>query len=451
MVAIQDQSTFRQEKPTHVDVRRLRLVVVEGPNFVVRGQSVIKTWESTGDRFSIGKHPSNEVVIEHDSVSRFHCEIVILERGPRVRDLVSRNGTILDGVDIEVAFPRDRSLLRLGKVLLRIEWLDATTPVPLSARAEFGAMVGSSLAMRACFSEMERAAKCEATVLFLGETGTGKTTAAEAIHFRSTRSKAPFMVVDCSTLPSLLMESELFGHEKGAFTGADRMRKGAFEDANGGTVFLDEIAELPLELQAKLLRVIETKQIRRLGNTEEIKVDVRIMAATHKDLRAEMNAGRFRQDLYYRLEVLPIRLPALRERVEDIPRLAEKLLTSLRVAPETQAKLLVPETLTTLKRAAWSGNIRELRNYLERSAIFEEALPLQGHVLPVANEAIDARRTLAAERDRIVEAFERKYLLALLALHENNVTRAARAADISRNHLYRLIHKYGIGLPWNDK
>lgn len=442
-----DKSTFRQEKPTHFDVRRLRLVVVEGPPLVIGGRSVGKTWDSTGERFSIGKHPSNEVVIEDESVSRFHCEIVILERGPRLRDLVSRNGTLLDGVEIEVAFPRDRSLLQLGKVLVRIEWLDSTSPVPLSQRSEFGAMVGSSLTMRACFSEMERAAKCAATVLFLGETGTGKSTAAEAIHLESARSKAPFMVVDCSTLPPQLMESELFGHEKGAFTGADRMRKGAFEVADGGTVFLDEIAELAPDLQAKLLRAIETRTIRRVGNTEDMKVNVRIMAATHKDLRAEMNAGRFRQDLYYRLEVLPVRLPALRERSEDIPQLAEKLLAGLGVAPEIRARLLVQTTLVELKRATWSGNIRELRNYLERCAIFEQALPLHDQVLAAGSDVIDARRTLTEERDRIVETFERKYMQASLQLHENNVARAARTADISRNHFYRLLHKYGIVLP----
>lgn len=439
-----ENSTFRQETTTKVDVRRFRLVVVEGPNFSVQGKSAGKSWESSGDRCSIGKHPANDLTIDDASVSRFHCEIRIHARGPRIHDLGSSNGTMLDGVNIEAAYPRDRSLIRLGSVLLRLELLNATNPVPLSGRVEFGSLVGSSAAMRVCYSEMERAARCSSTVLFLGETGTGKTTAAEVIHLESHRSKAPFIVVDCGTLPPQLMESELFGHEKGAFTGADKLRRGAFEEADEGTVFLDEIAELPLDLQVKLLRVIETRKIRRIGNVHDIKVDVRIMAATHKDLRTEMNAGRFRQDLYYRLEVLPVRLPALRERPEDIPALAKELLEKMGVNDEIKAKLLRQETLAELQGAAWSGNIRELRNYLERCAIFEQALPIRSGELPAMEDVLDVRRTLAQVRDRVIETFEKKYLQAVLEKHGGNVTKAAQAAGISRIHFHRLLHKYGI-------
>lgn len=444
MMVTAEKSTFRQETKTNVDVRRFRLVVVEGPNLGVQGKNVGRSWESSGDRCSIGKHPANDLTIDDASVSRFHCEIRIHERGPRIHDLGSSNGTLLDGVNIEAAHPRDRSLIRLGSVLLRLELLEATNPVPLSGRVEFGSLVGSSSAMRACYAEMERAARCSSTVLFVGETGTGKTTAAEAIHLESQRSKAPFIVVDCGTLPPQLMESELFGHEKGAFTGADKLRRGAFEEADEGTVFLDEIAELPLDLQVKLLRVIETRKIRRIGNVHDIKVDVRIMAATHKDLRTEMNAGRFRQDLYYRLEVLPVRLPALRERPEDIPHIAQKLLQEMNVGEEIKANLLRKETLAELQRVAWAGNIRELRNYLERCAIFERALPIRNGELPAMEDVLDLRRTLAQERDRVIEKFEKKYLRAILEEHGGNVTKAARAAGISRIHFHRLLHKYGI-------
>lgn len=229
-----DKSTFRQASETQINVRRFRIVVVDGPEIVIAGTTGATSWESTFDQCAIGAHPSNDVVIRASSVSRFHCEIKIHERGPRISDLGSTNGTFLDGVRIEAAFVRDGSLLRLGRVVLRFELLGQTNRLPLSSRCEFGGMVGSSVAMRACFAEMERAAKSNATVLFTGETGTGKTTAAEAIHRESAQRNGSFLVVDCSTLAPLLIESELFGHIKGAFTGATSDRVGAFEQAEGG-------------------------------------------------------------------------------------------------------------------------------------------------------------------------------------------------------------------------
>lgn len=442
-MSLKDRSTFRQELGTRLDVRRFRLVIVDcpdpPPNDLKRGLS----WESTLDCCALGYDPANDFVLSEKAVSGFHCEIKIEHRGARIRDLKSRNGTFVDGVSVESAFLRHGSTIRLGHVILRFELLDQSNPLPISERTQFGDMVSSSAAMRCCFAVMERAAAYDATILFEGETGTGKTTAAEAIHRESKRKNGMFLVVDCGALPPDLIDDELFGHKKNAFTGANDWRKGVFEEAEGGTVFLDEIGELPLDLQAKLLRVIETREVRRLGVNTPIKVDVRIMAATHRDLRSEMNANKFRTDLYYRLAVLRTRIPPLRERPEDIPQLVDRLLDKLGATPQFKANLCSPEFMSALQRAAWPGNIRELRNYLERCVVFDCVVPTDTQETS-SSFSVDASQPYKGEKARAQDAFEREYLQKLLLLHGGNVTRAAAGAKIARVYLHKLLRKHRI-------
>jgi two-component system response regulator GlrR len=405
-----------------------------------------RSCESRADRCTIGSHESNDLLLADGAVSRFHCEITIDERGARVRDLGSRNGTMLDGVQVVEGFLRDGSILRLGRSNVRFTLADAKNPLPLSTRDRFGGLLGGSMRMRATFAQLERAATTDFTVLLEGETGTGKEAAADSIHQASARRRGPFVVVDCSALPKDLLESELFGHERGAFTGADARRVGVFEEAAGGTVFLDEIGELPLELQPKLLRVIEQREVRRVGSNTPHSVDVRLIAATNRDLRAETNAGRFRVDLYYRLAVVRVPLPPLRDRSEDIALLVDHFLDAASATQLVRDALTAPAFLEQLAAHSWPGNVRELRNYVQRCAALREALALDADIASRGKRATggggsyeDARRSALAE-------FERKYVMDLLATHET-VSAAARAAGIARVYLHRLIRKHGHKHP----
>jgi transcriptional regulator with PAS, ATPase and Fis domain len=305
--------------------------------------------------------------------------------------------------------------------------------------------------MRQAFALLESAAASDATVLIVGETGTGKELAAEAVHEASSRRDAPFIIVDCGALPRELMESELFGHEKGAFTGAQNARAGAFEAAHGGTLFLDEIGELELELQPKLLRALERRHVRRVGSNQYRDVNVRVIAATNRSLEREVNAQRFRSDLYYRLAVLEVRLPALRERREDIPTLVEAILDHLGAKQRPEAAALrTPATAATLSRHPWPGNVRELRNYVERSLVMSSLPPLASSTgdfdaAPGGTRVdVDARQPYRDARDVALRDFERAYIEKLLELHGGNVRAAARAAGIDRKYLYRLMWRHSL-------
>jgi len=291
---------------------------------------------------------------------------------------------------------------------------------------------------------LERAAASDATVLLTGETGTGKEAAAESIHTASVRGEGPFIVVDCGAIPPNLLESELFGHEKGAFTGAVAARKGAFEAASGGTIFLDEVGELTLDLQPKLLRALEKREVKRVGSNEYVPVDVRVIAATNRELRAEVNAKRFRSDLYYRLAVLEVRLPPLRERPEDIPPLVERILLDIDAANRPEAQVVRDgEFLDQLTGHPWPGNVRELRNHIERSLALREPAALEGDVGDLGASA-SAAVPLKIARERWTRSFERRYVEDALRRHQNNVAAAARAAGVGRMYFYRLLWKYGL-------
>jgi transcriptional regulator with PAS, ATPase and Fis domain len=420
-------------------VRRFRLTVVGGPN---SGQ----TYTSSGDRTVIGTHESAELILADRTVSRFHCEITFSDGRLAIKDLGSRNGTLIDGVAVMHAHLRSGALLTIGQTQLRFDLGTDHVRIPLSGRDRFGIMVGNSQAMRAAFALLERAASSDATVLLEGETGTGKEAAADSIHRESSRANAPFVVVDCGAIPPDLLESELFGHERGAFTGAVAARQGAFEAAHGGTIFLDEIGELPTDLQPKLLRVLERREIKRVGTNTYSAVDVRVIAATNRNLRSEVNARKFRSDLYYRLAVIEVRLPPLRERQEDLPLLVENILQSQGATDRTEAQGLRSQAfMADLSRHPWPGNVRELRNYVERCLALREQTPLvpQGDVESRGVE-VDVNVPLKASREKWTRSFERRYLEQILSRHGDNVTAAARAAGVDRIYFYRLLWRHGL-------
>ncbi len=418
------------------EVTRLRVAVVEGPD---AGLSV----ESTHGRLSIGTHASNDLTLTDRSVSRFHCELELDRQGAWVRDLESTNGTELDGVRLGRGGVRESSWLRLGRSTLQLHFAEPLS-LPLSECSSFGSLVGSSPAMRRVFALLQRAAESDATVLIHGETGTGKEGAAEAIHQQGARSRAPFVVVDCSALPANLLEAELFGHEAGAYTGALKKRLGAFQQASGGTIFLDELGELPLELQPKLLRVLEERKVRPLGSDHYRPVDVRVLAATHRDLRQLVNQGSFRADLYYRLAVVLVTLPALRERPEDIPLLAKHLAESLVSDPAVRTKVLDDTFYRRLERASWPGNVRELRNYVERCLVMQQVVPLQSQSETPAPNSSHDHLSFGQAKALVVEEFERNYLRRLLERSNGNLSQAARTANLDRPHLYKLLNRYGL-------
>jgi two-component system, NtrC family, response regulator GlrR len=395
---------------------------------VVEGFDAGKRIESTSDELSIGTSDGNDLQLGDPSVSRHHCVIRVVPRGLMVTDLKSRNGTTISGIEIATAtVPTDTELvIGLSRVRLRI--LDRELSQPLSPVSHLGGLVGASPEMRRMYSMIERAAASTTTILVEGETGTGKELVAEAIHDASPRRRNPLVTIDCGALSHALAESELFGHERGAFTGADVSRAGVIEEAAGGTVFLDEVGELPLELQPLLLRVLENRTVRRVGSSEQRPVDVRFVAATHRDLRAMVNAKAFRADLYFRLNVLRIVVPPLRERADDIEALATRFWCTLRDdAPP-------PALLRHVRVQPWPGNVRELRNAIERVALVGwKSLPSDA-----------PRNSYLQAKAEANDAWEREWIGRLLDAHEGNLSRASRAAQMGRTRLRELARRHGL-------
>ncbi len=400
---------------------------------VVAGPDAGKRVDSDGEELSIGTAEGNALVLSDRAASRHHCTITASDAGFLLRDLDSTNGTKLGGYKVGSAHLKTGATLDVGRSKLRFDVSDDSITAPLSASEQFGMVLGKSAAMRRIFAMLPRIAGSGSTVLLEGETGTGKTLLASAIHDASPRSAGPFSVVDCAAMTPTLIESQLFGHVRGAYTGATESRQGAFVAAQGGTVFLDEVGELPLELQPKLLRVLEERVVTPLGDTASLPIDVRVIAATNRDLREEVNHGNFRADLFYRLHVLRLRVPPLRERPDDIELLARHFWAQCGDGP------LAAEVIDAWRRQRWSGNVRELRSAVERAALLGD--PALG--APVAPSA-DPGKPFRAAKDEVVRRFEVDYLTRLYQQHQGNISRAARAARMDRNHLRELLRKYGI-------
>ncbi|ACG71555.1 two component, sigma54 specific, transcriptional regulator, Fis family [Anaeromyxobacter sp. K] len=357
---------------------------------------------------------------------------------------------------LEKPFDPDAALAVVARAAEHKRLADAARRDDASAGepSSFHNLVGRSARMRAVYGLLDKAAGLDITVLLLGETGTGKELAARAIHYHSARRERRFVPVNCGALPAELVESELFGHARGAFTGAAAAKAGLFEEAQGGSLFLDEVGELPLPAQVKLNRALQEREIRRVGDTQPLKVDVRVIAATHRDLREEVRAGRFREDLFYRLHVFPVTLPPLRERAEDVPLLAQHFLAKhARALRRELAGGFEPEALRRLAGYPWPGNVRELENAVERAVAVSSGdrvrvadLPAEvAGAAPVGPEPADLaklpyKEAVAEARDRT----SREYLVALLAEFGGNVTRAAERAGMERESLHRLLRRYGL-------
>jgi DNA-binding NtrC family response regulator len=427
-------------------VRRARLEVLDGPD-AGRGH------DTDGRLTRIGGGAIAELRLTDPRVSGLHAELEVTEGGFRLRDLGSRNGTFVGDLRIhDVTLPHG-AIVRVGNTRLRFAVRDDAVELPLSADAAFGALVGRTPAMRALFARLAKIAASDLSTLVYGETGTGKDLTAEALHDASPRAGRPFVVIDCGAIPSNLIESALFGHEKGAFTGAASAHAGAFERASGGTVFLDEIGELALEMQPKLLRVLERGTVQRLGGASPIEVDVRVVAATHRDLAREVARGGFREDLYYRLAVATVWMPPLRDRLDDLPLLVDRITRTLTGG---RAVTLAPDTLALLARHEWPGNVRELRNVLERVVFLDEAPAgvselRQGRAVEAAATAaaavapaVDLDQPFKQAKEALVREFERDYVTRALARHAGNVSAVARAAGVDRTVIYKIIERHHI-------
>jgi DNA-binding NtrC family response regulator len=473
--------SYLDRGPT-LHVRRCMLQAVDDP---------AQEWTFDKEEIRIGSMEDNDVVLGDDTVSRYHCRIAQEDNGYVLLDQRSTNGTFINKVRIREAFLKPGSIVSVGQSQLRFNAREEEVEIVPSRADRCAGLIGGNARMREIYSIIEKIAPTATTVVIDGETGTGKEVVAQAIHSLSPRKPNELVVFDCGAVPPNLIESELFGHEKGSFTGAVMTRQGLFEQADGGTLFLDELGELPLDLQPKLLRALEQREVRRVGSAKASKVDVRIIAATNRNLEDEVRAGRFRQDLFYRLSVVRLHLPALRNRADDIPLLIQHFLDHgafNRKPNAPSVRGVARDALVALQTYPWPGNVRELVNVVERAVSFCDTDTIELSDLPdyvraakaPARESSQPRRATTAPpssttggsptvsmnpnapapappeellaegvtfkdaKERWVASFERDYILQLLRRNGGNISHAARAADIDRKYFRKLMKKYDI-------
>ncbi|MGB1013352.1 MAG: sigma 54-interacting transcriptional regulator [Nannocystaceae bacterium] len=424
----------------------VQLVVVEGPDMG-------RTIDLGEQAIVVGTDAGCELTLTDDRVSGRHLQLTPQAGQATIAltDLNSRNGVFVAGSQVQAGQVQVGQPILIGRSYLRV----VPRPQPLTVQPtqarRFGEMVGESLVMREVFAVLELAASSDVTVLLEGETGTGKELAARAIHTASARRVGPFVPLDCGALPENLLESELFGHQRGAFTGAVKSREGAFVRANGGTIFLDELDSVPMHVQSRLLRVLEARNVRPLGADSEVALDVRVVAATRRPLLARVQAGGFRPDLYYRLGVICVELAPLRRRREDLPRLVAELLRVRGFSQCTPSQVSGPN-LDRLIAHDWPGNVRELRNVIDRTlALSPTATAFDQLRLSVPGGAggenhLRVRTDLAYSeaKKQLLEVFEFRYLSDLLARCQGNLSAAAREAKVDRKHLKTLLRRHGL-------
>jgi transcriptional regulator with GAF, ATPase, and Fis domain len=453
------KTIFVQNRATAKHLRKSKLVITEGSDV---GKELIISKE----RISVGRSIINDLVLTDKAVSGSHFEITTSDGGHILRDLDSTNGIYYGDLRVREIFLKPGTVFRVGNTKLKFQPLNEVVQIPLSEQDRFDRVIGQSVKMREIFATLEKVAPSELTVLVQGETGTGKELIAQAVHNHSHRRSKPFVVLDCSAIPRDLIESTLFGHEKGSFTGAIAQHRGCFEQANGGTIFLDEIGELDIGLQPKLLRVLENRELKRVGSDKTIKIDVRVCAATNRDLRAMINESTFREDLYFRLSVIHIELPPLRERKEDIAYLVSHFLKQVaakRWKGEAKEFTVTPDAMETILNHHWSGNVRELKNVVERAAslsdgpeltkadfVFQQDGPSSSRATPpagdraVSDPLVHSGLTFKEAKQRILDAFESSYLGELLVRNNYNITKSAQEAGLTRYHLRELLKRHNL-------
>ena len=463
--------TYVDGRPTTITLRKCKIEVM--------GEGKVQQHVFDKDVVSIGATPDNDLAIDDETVSRNHCKIFTEGAHYMVRDLDSTNGTFVNRVRVREAWLKPDNTITLGKTDVRFAPVDEKFRIVPSNKQRFGELIGRDAKMREIYAILEKISPTDATVVIEGETGTGKEVVARSIHQQSRRKNGSFMVFDCGAVPENLIESELFGHEKGAFTGAMTTRQGVFELANGGTVFLDELGELATDLQPKLLRVLEQREVKRVGGSRPIKVDVRVVAATNRHLEAEVQAGRFREDLFYRLSVVRILLPALRERKDDIPTLVQHFLNQGHFNRDrdgnAKVESLARDAIDRILAYHWPGNVRELLNVVERAVSFAESKVIEVRDLPehIAHPhgarvsrissappgappvmgggmVPDTESAFKDAKEQWIAVFEKDYIENLLRKNNNNISHAAREAKIDRKYFRKLMKKYEITTTDSD-
>jgi DNA-binding NtrC family response regulator len=473
--------SYLDRGPT-LHLRRCMLQIADDPT---------QEWTFDKEEIRIGSMEDNDIVLSDDTVSRYHCRIIQDDTSYVLIDNTSTNGTFINKVRVREAYLKPGCTIGVGQSQLKFNAREEEVQIVPSRADRCGGLIGGNAKMREIYSIIEKIAPTATTVVIDGETGTGKEVVAQAIHSLSPRSRNELVVFDCGAVPPNLIESELFGHEKGSFTGAVMSREGLFEMADGGTLFLDELGELPLDLQPKLLRALEQREVRRVGGAKSQKVDVRIIAATNRNLEDEVRAGRFRQDLFYRLSVVRLHLPSLHARADDIPVLVQHFLDTgpyNRNPNGTQrVRAIAKDAMQALQNYPWPGNVRELVNVVERAVSFCErgtidasdlpdyirtakAAPPKEGAAPALRRAssVPAAASLAAQppptpeellavgitfkdaKERWVTTFERDYILQMLRRNNGNISHAARHADIDRKYFRKLMKKYDIEAAGTD-
>lgn len=459
------RTVFVNEKATSRQLKKAKLVIIEGDQ---KGKdfSISKT------KTYVGRSSVNDIVLKDDRVSGTHFELRAQEEGFLLRDMGSTNGTLLAGCRVKEVYLAPEATFQAGNTTFQLKPSDEVVEIPLSPDEHFQGVIGRSVAMREVFATLEKVAPSELTVLIQGETGTGKERIARSIHDASRRSSKDYVVLDCSSIPSELMESYVFGHEKGAFTGAVSQNKGAFEQANGGTLFMDEIGELDITLQPKLLRVLENREFKRVGGTKTIRTDVRVIAATNRDLREMVNEGTFREDLYFRLSVINIGLPPLAARKDDIPLLVESFLDSVAERRPDKPKMrLTADAMDLLMAYEWPGNVRELKNVIERAGSLSSGNTIDKSDLHMGNSlgggltdftssgamsmpsaddpdtsviSVDLSIPYKEGKSNLLDQFEFDYLERIMEEFEGNISQASKKAGLTRYHLRELLKKHDL-------
>jgi len=431
------QKTNQETKIIRYDSIK-RIILTESIEIIFRSSlGERKVCRIKKPKICIGSSLENDIIISDDYISRKHCKLELSDEGLVLIDLGSTNGTSYEGEKIERIHLSRRGKFTIGKTEIQYKIIESEEALSPYRDRRFGNMIGASRSIRQIFSLVKKVAKTDVTVLITGESGTGKELVAMSLHEESTREKAPFIAINCGAIPANIIESEFFGHEKGAFTGAEQTRRGVFEQAHLGTLFLDEIGEMSIDLQTRLLRVLETKTVRRIGGYKDIPVDVRIIAATNQDLKKRVRDGKFREDLFFRLYIIPIHIPSLRERPIDIEVLAEHFTDFF----SRGRNCLTSQAIQKIKQHKWPGNVRELKNTIQRAVILSKGVNISSKEIDIS-EFIEDHTSTSAQ----LVHHEKNAIINALKSNKGNQSKTANFLGIGRATLANKIKKYTIDL-----